>query len=53
MPEQKQSALMATEGLKIQLDTLQLEYQALQVQNAKLRGENPQTAQEVDTEGRS
>ena len=28
--------LMATEVLKIQLDTLQLEYQALQVENAKL-----------------
>ena len=42
--------LMATEVLKIQLDTLQLEYQALQVENAKLRGENPETALEIDTE---
>ena len=41
---------MATEAIKIQLDTLQLEYQALQVENAKLHGENPQTAQEIDTE---
>ena len=48
--EAEQSALMATEVLKIQLETLQLEYQALQVENAKLRGENPQTAQEIDTE---
>jgi len=40
---------MATEGLKIQLDILQIEIQALQVENARLRSEKPQTAEEIDT----
>jgi len=46
-PEQN---MTTCEALKIQLDTMQLECQALQVENARLRGENPQTAAKIETE---
>ena len=41
---------MATEVLKIQLDTLQLECQASQVENARLSGENPLAAEAIEKE---
>ena len=41
---------MTTEVLKIQLDTLQLKVQALQVKNARLHGEKLETAEEIDGE---
>ena len=41
---------MTTEVVKIQLDTLQLKIQALQVKNASLYGEKPETSEEIDVE---
>ena len=38
---------MTSEELKIQLDILQLEIQALQVENTRLHGEKPETTEQI------
>ena len=50
MTETRPSTEMTTEVFKIQLDTLQLKIQGLQVENARLCGEKPETAEEIDAE---
>ena len=42
---------MAKEALQIQLDSLRLELQQLQVENARLRDERPEMAGEIDVHG--
>ena len=46
----RSSTEMTIEALKIQLDTLQLKVQVLQVENARLRSEKPETTEEIDAE---
>ena len=42
---------MVKEALQIQLDSLRLELQQLQVENARLRDERPEAAGEIDAHG--